>query len=285
MVVVVLLQELSAVAVQLAGTHDVDVLVRDEAERRQVRAVSQGGGGAGGGGGLGRAVRRTRLQPVVLHLGEGADGGQAQVVVAAGGAVAARRLHALQVGAAELGHVAAVGVGHRGQTAAQRRRVELRGVGAALLQQLSVHVLPRFVDLGAAAAAAALLTQLAFALFAAGAEGGGRRLFGPLGGRPSAFGGAAPGRGVAPAAAAGGVAAAAAAVVGAAAAAVVPSLDGFGLDVHLDLHTVSLSGGMRGKNINQGSTLFSQQNSSIFRVSLPTFTVTHLRDKANRNEF
>lgn len=281
MVVVVLLQELSAVAVQLASTHDVDVLVRDEAERRQVCAVSQGGGGAGGGGGLGRAVRRTRLQPVVLHLGEGADGGQAQVVVTAGGAVAARRLHALQVGAAELGHVAAVGVGHRGQTAAQRRRVELRGVGAALLQQLSVHVLPRFVDLGAAA----LLTQLAFALFAAGAEGGGRRLFGPLGGRPSAFGGAAPGRGVAPAAAAGGVAAAAAAVVGAAAAAVVPSLDGFGLDVHLDLHTVSLSGGMRGKNINQGSTLFSQQNSSIFRVSLPTFTVTHLRDKANRNEF
>lgn len=98
------------------------------------------------GGGAERPGGGAVLQPVVLHLGKRADG------VGGPGAV--------EVRAAELGEVAAVRVGDGGQAAAQRRRVELARVGATLLQQLRVHVLPRLVDLSAAC----LLAHLAFAL-------------------------------------------------------------------------------------------------------------------------
>lgn len=119
--------------VQLSGAHQVDILLCDEAERGELCAMAQGGGGGGGGVGsdhsslsLGGGRRSgAGLQAVVLHLGERADGGKARVVVASTGAVATGRLHALQIGAAELGEVAGVGVGHRRQAAAQRGRVEL----------------------------------------------------------------------------------------------------------------------------------------------------------------
>lgn len=158
------------------------------------------------------------------------------MVVSPAGAVATGRLHALQVGAAELGEVAGVRVGHRGQAAAQRRGVELGRVGAALLQQLSVHVLAGLVDLGAAAA---FLAQLAFALLAPGGARGGAagRLLRPLGGGSFALRGGAAVRGAGPAAAT----RVAAAVVHAAAAAVVPQFARFGFNVNLDLHAVPVS--------------------------------------------
>lgn len=99
--------------VQLSRAHQVDILLCDEAERGELCALAEGGGGRPGsdhgplslGGGRGS---RAALEAVILHLGQGADGGEARVVVASAGAVAAGRLHALQIGAAELGEVAGV---------------------------------------------------------------------------------------------------------------------------------------------------------------------------------
>lgn len=91
------------------------------------------------------------------------------MVVAPGGAVATGRLHAFQIRAAKLGEMAGVRIRHRGQAPTQRWRVKLRGVGAALLQKLSVHVLPGLINLGATAG---LLSQLSFALFPSRVGGG-----------------------------------------------------------------------------------------------------------------
>lgn len=78
-VVVGFFQLLSGVAVRvrLGGTHQVDILLGDEAQRRELRRVAQRGGGGGGrvggdrgslsvGGGRGGGAG---LQAVVLHLG------------------------------------------------------------------------------------------------------------------------------------------------------------------------------------------------------------------------
>lgn len=62
--------------------------------------------------------------------------------------------------------MATVGVGHGGQAAAQGGGIELRGVSAALLQELSIHISLRFTNLCLPFAASRSLPHLPFALLA-----------------------------------------------------------------------------------------------------------------------
>lgn len=88
---------------------------------------------------------QTLLQPIVLHLSQRCDGGEGgggggELGVRQRGAGGVSRAGGVWVGAAQLrGEAAAVRVGHRRQAAAQGRRVQLGGVGAAPLQELDLR--------------------------------------------------------------------------------------------------------------------------------------------------
>lgn len=124
-------------------------------------------------------------------------------------------------------------VGHRGQAAAQGWRVELRGVGATLLQELSVCISLRLAA-STFSFAAALFPQLSFAVLASRSGG-----FLAPGGRRAAVVfvlRAATGASAASFQASG--ATATAGLIQAAAGAVVPHLLRFGLHVRLNFQTV-----------------------------------------------
>lgn len=147
--------------------------------------------------------------------------------------------------------MAGVRICYRRNTIAQRGRVKFTGVCALLLQQLSIHVLSRLINLHAT-----LLSQLTFALLPR------RAVLGPLGGAGLALGRA------------GAAAPGSAAVLHAAAAAVVPELGRLGFDIHLHFQAVTFpTTGENPSVSSEGGT-----NSCYFPTHIPlTFTVYLVR--------